>query len=185
MLSWLTRLWKALVDAVFRTTAHAAESATQQLDVFSQLEADTLNLVHAVNDLKKFHFDPKWKTRVINAPRAIEGVQDIFDIVVHGFRDKFSELHQSILTLKVALEGLQIGHFGSPEPQARLTKITDWLGGLYVGLQAFEKAYKNVTDIATMVDDVKQRIETLDDLFLPQGNPKLVVDAHYRRRQRS
>lgn len=183
MLNWLSRLWHALVDAVFRTTAHAAESATQQVDVFTQLEADTLNLVQAVKDLKHFEFDPKWKTRVINVPRAIEGIQDIFDIVVHGFRDKFSEIHQSILTLKVALEGANIGHFTSPEPQARLTKIVDWFGALYIALQAFEKAYHDATDIVSMVDDVKRRIETLDDLFLPQGNPKIVVDVSYRKRQ--
>jgi hypothetical protein len=165
-----------------RTSAHAAEVATQQVDVFSQLEADTLNLINSVRNLEHFTFDPKWKTRVINVPRAIEGIQDVFDILIHGFRDKFAELHQAILTLRAALGNANIGHFGSPEPQARLTKVVDWLGALYTALQAFERAYRDATEIVGMVEDVKRRIETLDDLFLPQGSTKTLVDISYRKR---
>jgi hypothetical protein len=36
-----------------------------------------------------------------------------------------------------------------------------------------------------LIDDVKRRVETLDDLFLQQGNTKKSVDRHYRKRQRS
>lgn len=185
LVDFFSNLWHALVDAVLRTSAHAAESAVQQVDVFSKLEADTLNLINSINDLKHFRFDPKWKTRVISAPRAVDGIQEIFDLVVHGIRDKFSELHQSLITLRAALEGHSIGHFGgSVEPAGRLTKVVDWIGAVYVGLQAFEAAYKSATDLVNIIDDVKQRIETLDDLFLPQGNPKTTVDISYRKRER-
>src|SRR3954463_5842276 len=147
MLAWLRGLWSSLVDAVLRTSAHAAEAAVQQVDVFSQLEADTDRLVQAIHDLHRFEFDPKWNTRVINVPRAVDGIQEIFDIVVHGFRDKFLVLFQALQTLRAVLHHEDIGHFGSVEPQGRLTKVVNWLGGLYTALQAFERAYAAAVDI--------------------------------------
>ena len=175
---WLKRLWNALVDAVLRTSAHAAESIDQHVDVFQRIEADTRNLMNAVRDLKKFHFDPRWNTRVILVPKAIEGIQDIFDIVVHGFRDRFEELFQAVQTLRAALHKPP----KSPEPQGMLTNITIIFGQLDKALQTFEAAYKKLTDIVEMVDDVKKRIETLDDLFLQQGNARKWEDVHIRSR---
>lgn len=182
MLNWFRQLWNRLVDIVLRTSAHAAEQAIQQVDVFSQLEQDTDRLIQAIRDLHKFEFDPKWKTRVINVPRAIDGMQDLFDIVVHGFRDKFLELFQSIQTLRAALEHHELGHFPSPEPQSRLTKVVDWIGAVYTALQAFERAYRDAVDITAMVADVEHRIETLDDLFLPQDKPRTYVTERVRTR---
>jgi len=177
---WLKRLWHALVDAVLRTSAHAAESIEQHVDVFSRIEADTRNLINAVRDLEKFDFDPKWNTRVILVPKAIEGIQDIFDLVIHGFRDKFEELYQAVLTLKAALHAPP----KSPEPQGMLTNITIIFGQLDKALQTFEIAYKKLTDIVQMLDDVKHRIETLDDLFLQQGNSRRWETVHIRSRVR-
>lgn len=178
MWTWLKRLWNALVDAVLRTSSHAAETVEKHFDLYTALEADTLNLMNAVRDLERFTFDPKWNTRVINVPRAMEGMQEIFDIVLHGFRDKFANLHQSLITLKAALHK---PHW-DPNPQSRLTAIVDIIGQLEVGLRAFEESYKQLTDIVQTVDDVKKRIETLDDLFLPQGRRKETGDFHYRKR---
>jgi hypothetical protein len=42
----------------------------------------------------------------------------------------------------------------------------------------------DVLTITQMLQDLQQRLETLDDLFLPKGNPKKTVDEHYRKRQR-
>jgi hypothetical protein len=185
MWTWLRHLWQVLVDAVLRTSAHAAEEAVQQLDVWSQLEADTLNLINAIRDIPKFKFDPKWKSRVINAPRAIEGIQDVYDIVFHGLGEKFAALYQAILTLRASLEGQNFGHFGSVDPQSRLTKIVDYIGALQVALRAFATAYHDLSDIAQTIDDVKRRIETLDDLFLPQSNSRVWITVHERARSRS
>ncbi len=180
MWQWLRRLWRLLVDAVLRTSAHAAESLEQHLDVYTLLERDTLNLIHSVRDLKHFHFDPKWKTRVILVPQAIQGIQEVFDIVVHGFRDKFSQMYQAILTLKGALHAPP----PSPDPQSAITRIVNIIGQVEVALRAFELAYKDLTDLVQMIDDVKQRIETLDDLFLQQGNSRVWVTEKLRQRVR-
>jgi hypothetical protein len=185
MWQWFKHLFQAIVDAVLRTSANAAENAVKQIDVWSQLETDTLNLVNAIRDLKKFDFDPKWNSRVINVPRAVDGIQEIFDILVHGLRDKFSELYQAVLTLKAALQAQNFGHFGDPTPQGRLTKIVDIIGSLEVALRSFATAYHDVTDLTVLIDDVKKRIETLDDLFLPQNNRRQWITVHERARIRS
>jgi hypothetical protein len=165
---------------VLRTSAHAEESVEQHVDVFTRIENDTVELMNAIRDLKKFDFDPKWNTRVILVPKAIEGIQDIFDIVVHGLRDRFAELYQAVLTLKGALHSPP----RSPEPQGMLTNITIIFGQLDKALQTFEAAYKKLTDIVEMIDDVKKRIETLDDLFLQQGNQRKWETVHIRGRIR-
>jgi hypothetical protein len=180
MWQWLRHLWSILVDAVLRTSAHAAESVEQHLDVYSRLETDTLNLMNAVRDLKHFEFNPKWKTRVILVPQAIQGIQEVFDIVVHGLRDKFAQLYQAIQTLKAALHAPP----PSPDPQGNLARIVNVIGQIDVALQSFEAAYRQVTELAQMIDDVKHRIETLDDLFLQQGNTRKWVTEKLRQRVR-
>ena len=177
---WLKKLWHALVDAVLRTSAHAAESIEGHFDVFTRIEDDTHHLIETIKDLKKFDFDPKWNTRVILVPKAIEGIQDIFDIVVHGLREKFEELEQAIFTLKGALRVPP----KQPDPQGMLANITVIFGRIDKALQVFEAAYKKLTELVDMIDDVKQRIETLDDLFLQQQNPRSWETVHVRRRIR-
>ena len=184
-MSALGDFFRNIGHALVHGPADVDQKTDSVLDLWDTLHRDTLNLVNALKDIPKFDFDPKWNSRVINVPRAIEGIREVFDIMTHGFHEKFAELMQAILTLKNALHDTVHHLPQNPEGAAIVTKIVNQVGAGVTALVAFQKAYTKVTDIAQMLDDIKRRIETLDDLFLPQGNPKKVVDEHYRKRQRS
>lgn len=178
---WLRRMGSAIANG-----NDAAEHHTDNiLDLWDTLHRDTLNLINDLNDLKHFDFDPKWSTRVINVPRAVDGIQEVFDIIKNGLKERFGELFQAIETLKNALHDTVHHLPTNPDGGGIVTAIVDKFGATYVALTAFQKAYTKVTDIVEMIDNVKRRIETLDDLFLPQGSTKKTVDEHYRKRQRS
>src|SRR6478736_47735 len=177
---FLAWLW----DKVIHGAVSVDDSSTKIIGTYEQIVADTLNLRDALRDLQRFQFDPMWKTRVTNVPRAIDGMNDLLFIVLHGFRDKFTLIHNAFAELVAAMEGKGPGqHF--PDPGNAMGKVVAYVGDLDVAWKAFGRAYHQVTDLVTMLDDVKHRIETLDDLFLPQGSTKKTVDEHYRKRIRS
>jgi len=69
---------------------------------------------------------------------------------------------------------------GEPGLAAAIGKLQD----VHVFLDRLGALVTLIVDVSIIIADIKPRIETLDDLFLQQGNPKLVVDEHYRKRQR-
>src|SRR5262249_438618 len=113
--------------------------------------------------------------------RAVDGMNELLFIVIHGFRDRFAEIHVAFHELVTALEGHGPGQ-QFPDPGNAMGKVVAYVGDLDVAWRAFGRAYHEATNLVEMIDEVKHRIETLDDLFLPQGNRKETVDAHYRKR---
>lgn len=181
LLNLILDLWHKLVDLVIHGARNVDDNSTKILDTYDQIVVDTRNVVVFLRDLRSFEFDPKFKTRVISVPRAMDAINELLFIIIHGFKDKFGIIHQSFQELVAALEGHGPGqHF--PDGNTAMTKVVAYVGDLDVAWKAFGRAYHEVTDLVGMVDDVKHRIETLDDLFLPQGSTKKTVDVHYRKR---
>jgi hypothetical protein len=177
---WFRAFGHRLVTGAADVDSHTLKT----LDVWEQIEADTLNLSKVLHDFEEFKFDPKWTSRVILVPKAIDAIQETFDIIRFGIRDKWDVLYQSVLTLKAALFGTVHHLPTNPDGSGIMTKIVDEIGALNVAWHAFGKAYHEATQFVEMLDEIKKKIETLDDLFLPQGRPKKTVDIHYRKRQR-
>src|SRR5215471_11557065 len=98
---FLQWLW----DKVIHGARDVDNHSTRILSTYEQIVADTLNLRNFLSDLQHFDFDPKWKTRVINVPRAVDGMNELLFIVIHGFRDRFAEIHVAFHELVTALEG--------------------------------------------------------------------------------
>jgi hypothetical protein len=128
-------------------------------------------------DLKKFDFDPKLKSRVINVPRAIEGFQDLWDEITIDLREKLEQLSnefkywRSKFESRTPSEGLE----AAAPVSARLQDISTMLDQIATSLET-------ILDIAEIIDDVKHRIETLDDLFLPQSRPRQwLTERTYKR----
>ena len=154
------------------------------IETYDSIGSDVERFLASIKDLKKFDFDPKWHTRVVLVPQAIEGMQDLFDIIIHGFRDKFEDLHQALLELNDALHHkhtLRTSAGGA----ALVGAMVEEVGNTSTALRAFRLAFKDAVDIVAMLDDVKKRVETLDDLFLPQTNPRKYVTEKLRKRIRS
>jgi hypothetical protein len=176
MLNWL----KSIGSAIKRLFFAAADAETGVFTAFFSIKDDVNAFVQNLSKFKAPKFDPKWKTRVINVPRAYDGITELLDIIIHGFRDKFQELTHSIETVVNVLEQSAKGQ--QDDGPSGIANVQEKLTTLKLAVTDFQKAFHTALEIETMLLDVKNRIETLDDLFLPQSSSKTTVDVHYRKR---
>jgi hypothetical protein len=123
-----------------------------------------------VRRLKEFKFDPKFRTRVINAPRAIEQSRDF----VADIADQATEAFRSLVSNLKAIK-FSAGHLGAPEKGGSgvlkiledITKIKLFIGEI----DAFFKALESFVDA---IRQIHEELATLETIFLPQGNLRKV-----------
>lgn len=175
---WLRRLGRALSHLFVQ----AVDTETGVFDAYFSMSDDIHAFVANLRGFRRFEFDPKFKTRVINVPRAYDAINDLLDIIIHGLRDKFTELGDRVTTIKNTLEP---SHAPPEEGAGAVANVQAQLATFKLACVHLKEAFHDALEIEQMLLDVKQRLETLDDLFLPQGNPKQIVDKHYRARIRS
>jgi len=169
----------ALLDALKGTVMaldHAylgvGDFVTTMTTAFYQMGSD-------LRQFSTFDFNPKFKTRVVSIPRAIDGGNDLYHTIKDDLLHKLEDVVQTV-------EGLRrdITNGGSlHEPgENALQSASNFLADIHAFLLRMGDAVTKIVEVATILADIKQRIETLDDLFLPQGKPKITVDKHYRSR---
>jgi hypothetical protein len=183
MWAWFQRLFQQISHAVITGARDVDDNSTRIVSTYEQIIVDSKNLVTFLHDLQHFDFNPKWKTRVINVPRAFDAINELFDLLFHGLRDRFQVLENAVTDLKNGLEGKGPGQ-QFPDGTSAMGKVVSYVGDIDVAWREFGTAYHAAVDLVSLVDQLKQRIETLDDLFLPQDSVKKTVDEHYRKRQR-
>lgn len=132
--------------------------------------------------LSYFHFDPKFSTRVFTAKSAVGGFNTLWHTIRHELVDKFTEIEQGVAQL---IDQLRHGGSTHEAGEPALAAAVDKLQDVHAFLDRLGDLVTQTVNLATIIADVKQRIETLDELFLTQGHPKLTVDSSYRKRQRS
>jgi len=124
-----------------------------------------------LKDFEKFDFAPKFKTRVISVPKAIEGFQDLWDLIRNRLLDKFTTI---VDETKGVIDGLK--HLPARAPGEPLLQHTALiLSIVHAYNEQLAKLIHDILDFTQTIDDLKMRIETLDDLFLPQSNPRQLV----------
>jgi len=175
-------LFKKLFGAVNDLIDSTAVSITGIEDSFNEMKDDLQSAIDAVKDFEHFDFDPKWKTRVISLPSAWEGIQDLLDIILHGLSDKFAQLRQScetlVSTIKMDIAPARTGDEGP----SKLGDIGSKLASFAIAVEQFRNAFKEAVDLVQMLDDIKKRMETLDDVFLPQAKKrKWLTERTYKR----
>jgi hypothetical protein len=175
--SWFRSLGSSIASLFVSTE----EKFVGVIDVFFKVEDDLKAAVQTFKDLEKFDFDPKWRTRVINVPRAIEAIQQTFDIIRFGLRDKFDELRSTVETLINTLKGDQ-GRSVSDEGPSAVANVASKVASISIALTQFQEAFHTAVQFEQMIDDIKQKIESLDDLFLPQDKPRKYITKKRRAR---
>lgn len=146
------------------------------LDIKNDCNAFVMNL----KNFESFDFDPKWKTRVINVPRAIDGFQQLWDIVRNDLVDKFSVVVDKLKVIEETLSGstneaLGEGPSAAGNAVSKLATISILAGN-------FKDALHEALDIESTLVDLKNRVESLDDLFLPQDKSRKWQTVHIRQR---
>ncbi len=177
MFNWLKNLGHSISSLFIK----AVDVETGIFDAYFSIKDDIEAALATLRDFQRFEMKPLWKSRVISVPRVVENVQEITDIIVHGFRDKFQELHGAVHEI-VNLVGEQRG----PPPDDGAGGIADVqskMATIKLATIRLKESMHVLLNMVQMLDDLKQRFESLSDLFLPQGSTKKTVDEHYRKRQ--
>jgi hypothetical protein len=129
-------------------------------------------------DFSHFDFDPRFATRVISGDRAIEGAQDLWETIRGDLLDKFNNIVAEAEELPGLLKSLPAR--GPGEPLLQHTALV--IQVIHAGNEKVAKLVRDVFDFTQTIDAIKQRIESLDDLFLPQTNKRIVISEKTRQR---
>lgn len=131
--------------------------------------------------LKEIKFDPKWKTRVINVPIAVSTTHDMVTELVGQVEDAFHSLVANLRAIKNQWDPTIPGEKGHG-----VIKILDDLGKTRAFILELDNAFKSLSTFVDSLRRVREEFETLDSLFLPQGNSrrseKLVAGGSIRVR---
>jgi hypothetical protein len=171
---------QAILRSLGNLFTSAVDAETGIFDAFFTIQDDVHAFVANLDQFARFDFDPKWKTRVISLPAAWDSIFDLVDIITHGFKDKFVELERSVQTLTNTLQ--QRGIRQPDEGPSGIANVQERLAAIKLAVVNFQQAFHTALEIQQMALDVKNRLESLDDLFLPQTSAKRVVDIKYRKR---
>jgi hypothetical protein len=195
MIDWIKKLFKTIghllagiwsfLGNFFTGVATITKNTVDIEDAVIELGR---NLKVQLDRLEHFKFEPRWKSRVINVPVAIDQIRAFIHLITDDWRDRIDTIRKPISGLQAVIEGLHHGGVsggGDQEALSGLSKaelissaivtFTDDLAGAFNEINEFEDIFRQVID----------QIEGLDALFLQQGNPKRIVDEHYAKRQRS
>lgn len=150
--------------------------------ISDNLRALKANTEHEIGELRKFKFDPKWKTRVVNVPKAIEQIKKIMADFTDGWKKRFEKIEAPIHDFKLLFTAEKL-QAGDPNEQAAgLSKAAvkiDEIATLIKQLAIATDAIKEVVDLFT---EARHQIETLDAIFLQQGNSRQAVRRQSRIR---
>jgi hypothetical protein len=147
-------------------------------DVVEATITGAANAENQLRDFEHFDFNPKFKTRVISVPFAIGGAEDLWDTIKFEFINKLKEIRDDSETIVKAIQHIPPRSPGEPIMQ-RAALMIEFIHTFNSDLA---RIIKRITDLTQMIDDIKHRIETLDDIFLSQARNKKTVDLHYRKR---
>jgi hypothetical protein len=152
-------------------------------DFLNKVVSAYMNAKNELLDLKTFDFNPKFKTRVISVPKAKDGLNDLWATIRLDLLGKYQEIRAAIDDVKDVFHAEELVNANDPSgaPNA-LARSAVALHHLKTFLASLGDLITKVADLLAIIDDIKKRIETLDDLFLSQGSTKKAVDAHYRKR---
>src|SRR3954454_22450398 len=85
-------------DSLFQAEINIVENLHRIVDAFNRTKE---SIEEEVQTLRTFRFEPKWKTRVINVPDAIDQIKKLIAKVSDGFRDKFDVIRAPIHELSL------------------------------------------------------------------------------------
>jgi methyl-accepting chemotaxis protein len=125
------------------------------------------NIKKEIDKLKAFKFEPKWKTRVINVPAAIDKTRELVTSVADEIHTAFQTLHgnlQSIITARQRHKA-EGGDTGVAGILSLMTEIRNFV-------RETDNAIKSLDSFVNAIREITDELEGLDTLFLQQGNPR-------------
>src|SRR6266576_1066961 len=132
----------------------------------------TANIRGEIDALKKFKAEPKWKTRVINVPAAIQKSKDFVVQVSEEIHTAFKQFVDDVK----AIRAITPPH---PRGGGGVNPILKLIGDLRLFITSLNNAVLALEKFVEAIAAIQKEIETLDTLFLGQENQrKRLSGAH-------
>jgi hypothetical protein len=165
-------IWAAIATWTnnFFGLADQVEASVQK--IVNDAEALIQNTETEIDHWKNFEVDIHWKTRVIHVPTAIEKTREWLQV---GPKALIEEVKTLVSNLKAAYKALQTHHrleTATGQSSALQTSI-DWMTELREGLLTIDNFILSLQKVIDSVAAIRKEIETLDSIFLQQGNPRI------------
>lgn len=188
IVSWLRNLGHSvggIYGLLTQLWSKVTQIKTNTLNIFANLNTLLSDVEQIVDDIKNFDINPKWNTRVISAPKAVEHIKDLYDVparIIDDVKDLVKQLKEKVEPAEVNVEDVE-GLDGIPTKLLKAgEKILGWATLIIDSLISIESAIADLNDIASTLRRTLEDLQGLDALFLPQGSTKKTVDIRYRKR---
>ena len=172
------RFWEiitAIASFIFQSFTHYNEVATDIITIVTEWRRIRENVRVEAQRLREFRFDPKWKTRVINVPIAVEQIQDLQQRIFLGWSDRINAIVEPFHELSLVLTTEAAPDPGDPQRAvSALARAQVKLGHIVVAIHQVAEAMQTVGNVVDLFDEVRSQIESFDALFLQQGNTRRV-----------
>lgn len=181
----LQRLFSSVTGAIIRFAESLFQAEVDILDNATRLHDNFLalknNIPIQIKRVQDFKFNPHWKSRVINVPIAINQMKALVKEVSEGWRDRLSAFedpfHEFVLIFKAEKSGAS-----DPQQQvSAVSKAAVKIDEIATLMAQLAKASDTLIEIDRMFDDILKFFETLDQVFLQQGNSRKWVDNERAR----
>jgi len=176
---------EAIAETALQLIFHADNlTATKIQEISGDILALAKNFDTEITRVRAFKIDIHWKSRVINAPRAVENFKELLHDLTSGLRDKIIEIARPFVDFK---EGLKLLSAPPADPgvsrlATAFTEVENFIAALNILVGDIGTAVKDASDLTQLFDRVLKDIEHLDDLFLPQGSARTkVTETYYKR----
>jgi tetrahydromethanopterin S-methyltransferase subunit B len=166
----ITKLIPTVISFIKQAFSLVTNFYTEVTTLVPRSEALFDNAKAEFDKLEHFKFDPKWKSRVINVPKAEQQIRDILQIpqdLVTEFKALVADLKKKLKPTEFNLEDFRLGRFGE-----FLGKLLGWAQLILDSVSSISDSVDRLEHIVEDITNIREQIEKLDSLFLQQGNPR-------------
>ncbi len=189
-MDWLRKLWRIISQLLGAILHFVVNAFTHYDQVVDDINAIMTRYAHAketiqkeIAELRKFQFNPAWKTRVINVPAAIERTQELQARILDDFQNRLRQIVEPVHELTLILKQESAPNPGDPTGAvSALSKTEAKLGEVVVMIHQVRIAFDSVTEFVDLFSELRKDVETLDVIFLQQKNPRKWSTEHLRKR---
>jgi hypothetical protein len=183
VLGFLGQLLVAIAHFVFESFTHYDEVVADVNHIVDTWSAIKLNIETEVGKIREFKFDPHWKTRVINVPQAAEQIQELKAMLFDDWKGRVDKVVAPVHELTQVLRQERAPDVGDPQGAVNaMSKASVKLGHVVTMIHQVRDALDEVQSFVELFDELRQNLESLDSIFLPQGSSKTTVTETYRKR---
>ncbi len=165
----------SLFDDITSFVLGVAGISVQVENIITDIELLVEHVRKEVKDIQDFKVNPKFKTRVINAPKAMERTKELVTTVPESLRSAFVSLKSNLKAIVKPGIAQGIAQRGVlPGEAAGGRAIFQALNKVKLLLGEFSLFVKSLDKFVEALRAITEELQTFDTIFLPQTNKRRV-----------